>query len=359
MHIRYAKMGLLGTSFQGSNAIKRRFLILVNPASGKGKALKIAKENLLPILTEAEIEHELVETQRQNHALEIVREMNIEEFDGVVIVSGDGLFHEAVNGLLQRQDAATAVEKVFLFPVPAGSGNALAASLVYSSTGISNDDDLLTDALVLLATGKPSKSTICRVRQVGKDDLFSFLLQMWGMMADIDFDSEKYRKPFGGQRFLVSALKHIATLESYKGSISVVKENETNWTVIEGPFVNAIATNVSHFSFDSLLRKSRNLAEKDHHGRPLLTMMIYKSTSKINTTKLLLSISDLDEIDKISEIEGVEMMRVSKVIFDPEPTQEARFLDVDGERVPYSKMEVEVMPLSINVLAGENFYDFD
>ena len=28
MHIRYAKMGLLGTSFQGSNAIKRRFLIL-------------------------------------------------------------------------------------------------------------------------------------------------------------------------------------------------------------------------------------------------------------------------------------------------------------------------------------------
>ena len=84
------------------------------------------------------------------------------------------------------------------------------------------------------------------------------------------------------------------------------------------------------------MRKSRNLAEKDHHGRPLLTMMIYKSTSKINTTKLLLSISDLDEIDKISEIEGVEMMRVSKVIFDPEPTQEARFLDVDGERIPYS-----------------------
>ena len=98
---------------------------------------------------------------------------------------------------------------------------------------------------------------------------------MWGMMADIDFDSEKYRKPFGGQRFLVSALKesytsfdqsrkfwllqnmwkfifqkydfiavlkHIATLESYKGSISVVKENETKWTVIDGPFVNAIAT---------------------------------------------------------------------------------------------------------------------
>lgn len=51
---------------------------------------------------------------------------------------------------------------------------------------------------------------------------------------------------------------------------------------------------------------------------------------------MLLSISDLDEIDKISEIEGVEMMRVSKVIFDPEPTQEARFLDVDGERAPYS-----------------------
>lgn len=40
----------------------------------------------------------------------------------------------------------------------------------------------------------------------------------------------------------IAVFKHIATLESYKGSISVVKENETNWTVIEGPFVNAIAT---------------------------------------------------------------------------------------------------------------------
>merc|ERR1712062_218149 len=111
---------------------------------------------------------------------------------------------------------ATAVEKLFLFPCPAGSGNALAASLVYSSTGISNDDDLLLDSLVLLATGKPTKSTICRIRQQGRDDLFSFLLQMWGIMADIDFDSEKYRKPFGGQRFLVSAIKHIATMGSYK-----------------------------------------------------------------------------------------------------------------------------------------------
>ena len=82
-------------------------------------------------------------------------------------------------------------------------------------------------------------------------------------------------------------------------------------------------------------------------------MMIYKSTSKIDTTKLLLSFSNLDEIDKISEIDGVQIMRVSKIVFDPESTNEERHLDVDGERAPYQKMEVEVMPLSINVIASD------
>ncbi len=49
-------------------------------------------------------------------------------YDGLVTISGDGLFHEVMNGLGARPDAATALR----FPVgiiPAGSGNGLTASL--------------------------------------------------------------------------------------------------------------------------------------------------------------------------------------------------------------------------------------
>ena len=39
--------------------------------SGKGKAMKIAHEHVLPILGEAEIEYTLLKTEYQNHAVEI------------------------------------------------------------------------------------------------------------------------------------------------------------------------------------------------------------------------------------------------------------------------------------------------
>jgi diacylglycerol kinase family enzyme len=52
----------------------------------------------------------------------------VPRYHGIVTISGDGLFHEVMNGLGARPDAATALR----FPVgiiPAGSGNGLAASL--------------------------------------------------------------------------------------------------------------------------------------------------------------------------------------------------------------------------------------
>lgn len=34
-------------------------------------------------------------SERQNHARELIRDISLPEWDGVVIISGDGLLHEA------------------------------------------------------------------------------------------------------------------------------------------------------------------------------------------------------------------------------------------------------------------------
>lgn len=36
-------------------------------------------------------------SERQNHARELIREISLHEWDGVVIVSGDGLLHEVLS----------------------------------------------------------------------------------------------------------------------------------------------------------------------------------------------------------------------------------------------------------------------
>ncbi|MED6238800.1 Sphingosine kinase 1, partial [Ataeniobius toweri] len=70
--------------------------------------------------------------ERQNHARELVREADLSQWDALVIMSGDGLLHEVINGLLERPDWEDAICTP-LGILPGGSGNALAASVHYYS----------------------------------------------------------------------------------------------------------------------------------------------------------------------------------------------------------------------------------
>ena len=54
------------------------------------------------IFNKAYIDYKVIETERAGHAMDIVKEMGHNEYDGIVTVSGDGLIHEVVNGIYRR-----------------------------------------------------------------------------------------------------------------------------------------------------------------------------------------------------------------------------------------------------------------
>uniref|UniRef100_A0A3P9NMF6 sphingosine kinase n=1 Tax=Poecilia reticulata TaxID=8081 RepID=A0A3P9NMF6_POERE len=112
----------------------RRLLLLVNPFSGKGQAMQWCQAYILPMIKEANISYNLIQTRR-NHARELVREISLPEWDGIIIVSGDGLMHEVINGLMERPDWEKAI-KTPLGILPCGSGNALAGSINHYARGL-------------------------------------------------------------------------------------------------------------------------------------------------------------------------------------------------------------------------------
>ena len=57
-----------------------------------------------------EDKHELFETLHQNHATELGKTMNTSKYRAVVTISGDGVFHEILNGLLGREDWQDAIK---------------------------------------------------------------------------------------------------------------------------------------------------------------------------------------------------------------------------------------------------------
>ncbi|XP_056608358.1 sphingosine kinase 1 [Triplophysa dalaica] len=194
-------------------------MVLVNPQSGWGQAMALYNSHIQRMLTEAGIQHTLVITERQNHAREMMRNADLTQCDAIVILSGDGLLFEVVNGLMDRQDW----EKAIQTPVgilPGGSGNALAASVHhYTRKPQVWGEDLLVSCGFVLCKGLTSKLDLISVHLSSGARLFSFLSIAWGFVADVDIESEQLRL-IGPFRFIVGTLVRLASLRTYRGKLA-------------------------------------------------------------------------------------------------------------------------------------------
>ncbi|XP_062994778.1 sphingosine kinase 2 [Elgaria multicarinata webbii] len=197
----------------------RRLLLLLNPFGGKGNGLQWCQSHILPMITEADVSFNLVQTERQNHARELVQSISLAEWDGIVAISGDGLLYEVVNGLMERPDWEEAI-KMPLGILPCGSGNAVAASINFSA-GFEQvlGQELLTNCTLLLCHGAVSPLDLVSVTTSSGSRTFSFLSVAWGFISDVDIESEKYRH-MGSARFTLGTLIRLASMTTYRGRLS-------------------------------------------------------------------------------------------------------------------------------------------
>ena len=84
----------------------------------------------------AGVETTTTETQYAGHCEDAARDLDISNVDLIISVSGDGMLHEMINGIMKRDDWHKAT-KITLGVIPCGTGNALASSLMYPSPIIS------------------------------------------------------------------------------------------------------------------------------------------------------------------------------------------------------------------------------
>ncbi|XP_076027162.1 sphingosine kinase 1-like [Genypterus blacodes] len=224
-----------------------RVMLLVNPQSGTGQALALYNSHIQRLLNDAGVPHTLVITERQNHARELVREADLSEWDALVIMSGDGLLFEVINGLLERSDWEEAV----LTPLgilPGGSGNALAASVHhYSGASPVTGVELLISCGFLLCQGLVSRMDLVSIHLPSGARIFSFLSLAWGFVADVDVESEKYRH-VGAARFTVGTLVRLASLRVYKGKLAYLPAASGSPCLSGGTntFHNSCHSNNSH-----------------------------------------------------------------------------------------------------------------
>ncbi|KAE8593498.1 hypothetical protein XENTR_v10019162 [Xenopus tropicalis] len=194
-------------------------MLLVNPCGGRGNALQQCQSHILPMLTEAEISYNLIQTERQNHARELVQGISLEQWDGIIVISGDGLLYEVINGLMERPDWEDAI-KMPVGILPCGSGNALAGAINYNA-GFDQamGSELLLNCILLLCRGTVIPMDLVSLTTCSGIRSFSFLSVAWGFISDVDIESEKYRH-MGSARFTVGTMVRVASLRTYRGRLS-------------------------------------------------------------------------------------------------------------------------------------------
>lgn len=193
----------------GENVSARRHvLILVNPFGGTKRAPELWKSVVKPVFDVGGLTYDVVFTEYQGHARQLAMQLDLTKYDCVGTISGDGLFWELLNGLLSRPDWHEAV-KMPLAIMPGGSGNALA-----HAAGMGDCET----AAFCVARGRARPFDAATVLQE-KHRCTAFINFSWGIVSDVDFESERFRW-MGEPRFTVVALQRIASLRIYRGRLS-------------------------------------------------------------------------------------------------------------------------------------------
>ena len=170
----------------------KKFYLIVNPQGGRKNGPGLLEE-IRPLLENAGLELKIIETEFGGHALELAHQIDLDGFDGIVVIGGDGTMHEVVNGMLTRQDK----KKLPIGLIPGGSGNSLMVDL-----GLVNPLDA-ANAIVL---GHTRKIDVAEMK-VDNATTFAFNIIGWGLATDVGILAEKWRWLGPARYSIVSLLK--------------------------------------------------------------------------------------------------------------------------------------------------------
>lgn len=134
----------------------------------------------------------------------------------VLQVGGDGIVFEVINGMFERWDWQECTQQIPIGVIPGGSGNGLARSIAYTASEPFLPNPTLP-ATIAAVRNRHAPMDLVRVETTSQI-MFSFLSVGWGLLSDIDIESERLRL-LGAQRFTIWSVARLIGLRSYTGTL--------------------------------------------------------------------------------------------------------------------------------------------
>eukprot|EP00298_Acanthocystis_sp_HF-20_P016856 c21608_g2_i1.p1 GENE.c21608_g2_i1~~c21608_g2_i1.p1 ORF type:complete len:294 (-),score=90.01 c21608_g2_i1:79-960(-) len=277
---------------------------------------------------------------------------------GVVIIGGDGIAYEYLQGIFSRDDLYSAhILDIPIVLVPAGSGNSMALN-----TGNTN----VETSIYAILHGRNVNCDITKLHftdtksQIKSQAIYSVVSFSWGLFANVDVGTNAFRW-LGESRFVYGTLKETITqkpvlarvhilkkkspgvreLQETRTPKSVFERNENGelvfdankgWVTIEGKFLLLVICNVSFLSSDCLMAPSAVLNDG-------YLDFVYIVNDTPSRAKLLDLMSQLREGTHISNFPFVKCEKIRAYYI--EPLEKDSEMVVDGEIAPFGVVQGE------------------
>lgn len=248
---------------------QKPILVLVNPHSGRGKSLKIYQKHITKMLNSRGIRYDTFVTTAEMRVKEYLSSRSLKElleYQAIMVIGGDGLLYETVNAIMAREDWQQAI-RIPVGAIPTGSGNGLAYTLMNISrfpVGCQIDAVKLCCEQIIRAEKRS-----CDLVKIsyGKDTvtIWSFLSVGWGLLADIDIDSEWLRS-LGEFRFTIYGIIRALTSVSYQGLLSfkLIHSDSVNPETMEIEQQLKSQSNRTHSAVNVTLKDGMNSSDTDN-----------------------------------------------------------------------------------------------
>jgi len=293
-----------------------KIFYLNNPAAGHKNGIKY-----FPLIEQAlakrKIDFDVVQTKYAGHGTEIVKEINFEKYDGLIVSGGDGTIFEALNGYFTNQSK----KRIPFGVIPIGRGNAYARDL-----------DLIPEkweeAVDAIISGKTKKVDVGVFTTEGKKYYFINILG-FGFVTDIAGTALKLRM-FGDLSYVLGVFYQTAALKAYNLKI------EADGKIFERENVFVEISNTRYTGKDFLMAPSAKLDDG------LLDVTLLNKLSRVKVMQCLPKIFKGTHVN-MKEVETFQARHIKM------ETNTPKLLTPDGQLMGSTPIEVECLPGAIEV----------
>ncbi len=287
----------------------RKIHLVVNPESGHKKG-KLILEKVKKEFQKANIFFDIHISEFAGHAIDLGRTLELNGWESICVIGGDGTMNEVINGMMSREDNVL----VPIGMVPAGTGNSLM-----------HDLDCLDrmSAVKKIIRRQFRKLDLFEVRTKQKL-IYGFNVLGWGIPVDVNIRAEKMRWS-RGQRYNLAAL--IEIIRKKIRPAKIVFDDK----ILEGQFTFVVACNTMYSG------NNMKMAPPAQFDDGKIDLLVVRDTSRLKILSLFTKVFKGAHFnDPIISHFLVEKFSIY--------TKEAYPLNIDGQTIGETPIEVRMLP---------------